>query len=89
MESRLDPVNHMPVPVPEGGAEVSDMPIEDVACELARAKEKIEQMQPLLLKAAIFIERWNQYYKIYSTEEYVSYYHDICKFTQQLRKEAQ
>jgi hypothetical protein len=68
---------------------MTDEQIKDVACELAKAKEKIEQMQPLLLKAASLIEGWNEYYKIYSTEEYVSYYHDIYKFTQRLRKEAQ
>ena len=68
---------------------MSGMLVEDVASELAKAREKIEQMQPLLLKAASFIEGWNEYYKIYSMEEYVSYYHDICKFTQRLRKEAQ
>ncbi len=68
---------------------MSGMLVEDVASELAKAKEKIEQMQPLLLKAASLIEGWNEYYKIYSMEECVSYYHDICKFTQRLRKEAQ
>jgi hypothetical protein len=88
MEGRLDTVDHMPVPVPEGGAEVSDEPIDDMANQLAEAKKKIERMQPMLLKAASFIDGWNAYYKIYSSEQYVLYYHDILKFTDQLKQEA-
>ena len=71
-----------------GGAEVSDEPIDDMASQLAEAKKKIERMKPMLLKAASFIDGWNTYYKIYCTEQYVSYYHDILKFTDQLREEA-
>jgi len=63
--------------------------VEDAEAQLAKAKEKIEQMQPLLLKAASLIEGWNEYYRIYAMDEYVLYYHDICKFTQRLRREAQ
>lgn len=89
MESRLDTVDlSMPVPVPEGGTEVNDESTDDVASQLAEAKKKIERMKPMLLKAASFIDGWNAYYKIYSTEQYVSYYHDILKFIDQLREEA-
>ena len=62
--------------------------IETLQNDLAEANKKIERIQPMLLKAASFIDGWNAYYKIYSTEQYVSYYHDILKFTDQLREEA-
>ena len=62
--------------------------IETLQNDLAEANKKIERIQPMLLKAASFIDGWNTYYKIYSTEQYVSYYHDILKFTDQLREEA-
>lgn len=67
---------------------MSDEPIDDMASQLAEAKKKIERIQPMLLKAASFIDGWNTYYKIYSAEQYVSYYHDILKFIDQLREEA-
>lgn len=65
-----------------------DQLADDLVDQLAKANEKIRRMQVLALKAASLIEGWNNYYKIYSTEEYVSYYHDISKFTRQLREEA-
>ena len=67
---------------------MSDELTDDATSQLAEAKKKIERIQPMLLKAASFIDGWNAYYKIYSTEQYVSYYHDILKFTDQLREEA-
>lgn len=67
---------------------MSDQLTDDLVDQLAKANEKIKRMQVLALKAASLIDGWNNYYKIYSTEEYVSYFHDIGKFTQQLRDEA-
>ena len=105
MESRLDTVDlSMPVSVPEGGAEVSTIKwsercvnepdlarsvIETLQNDLAEANKKIERIQPMLLKAASFIDGWNTYYKIYySMDQYLPYYYDILKFTDQLREEA-
>ena len=69
---------------------MSDEPIDDMASQLAEAKEKIERMKPMLLKAASFIDGWNTYYKIYySMDQYLPFYHDILKFTDRLREEAQ
>ena len=68
---------------------MSNEPIDDVVSQLAEAKKKIERIQPMLLKAASFIDGWNTYYKIYySMDQYLPYYHDILKFTDQLREEA-
>jgi hypothetical protein len=63
--------------------------IETLQNDLAEANEKIERVQPLLLKAASFIEGFNIYSKIYCGAQYMPYHNDILKFTEQLRKEAQ
>lgn len=58
MESRLDKVNYMPVPVPEGGAEVSSQ-FQNRRKLWVYRMEKLSGCAPLDFKLARYIEKLN------------------------------